>query len=129
MCVPFFAAMFSGARFSPLEPSLSPGDLQQMLKIVRPKFMFVDASSVELVEKALETSGLEIRLVCFGETKKHLSFSEFVEEKPEEEDFRPEAIESDKETAVILYSSGTTGLPKGIKLSHRTLLNKAHQVP
>lgn len=37
------------------------------------------------------------------------------------DDFLPEKFDSYYQTAVVLCSSGTTGLPKGVKLSHANL--------
>jgi long-chain acyl-CoA synthetase len=42
-------------------------------------------------------------------------------------DFRPEPVEPD-ETAVLIYSGGTTGVAKGIMLSHYNFVANAHQI-
>lgn len=42
-------------------------------------------------------------------------------------DFRPEAVEPD-DMAVLIYSGGTTGVAKGIMLSHYNFVANAHQV-
>jgi long-chain acyl-CoA synthetase len=42
-------------------------------------------------------------------------------------DFRPESVDVD-ETAVLIYSGGTTGIAKGIMLSHFALVANTHQV-
>lgn len=41
--------------------------------------------------------------------------------------FQPEPVDPD-ETAVLIYSGGTTGLAKGIMLSHLNLVANAHQI-
>lgn len=85
----------------------------------------MEPQSVELIENALRKNNVEIEVVVLGETKKHTEFAKFLEEKGGEEEFRPAEVESDDCTAVILCSSGTTGFPKGIELSHHVLLNHA----
>ncbi len=43
-------------------------------------------------------------------------------------DAEPVAIDPEKDLAVLPYSSGTTGLPKGVMLTHRNLCSNVRQV-
>lgn len=57
------------------------------------------------------------------------SINEFIEEqlgnnKISPENFKPVTDDPDKLTAFILCSSGTTGLPKGVMISHKNVATK-----
>jgi long-chain acyl-CoA synthetase len=56
----------------------------------------------------------------------YMDFKALLAEAPPS-DFRPEAVDSD-EMAVLIYSGGTTGIAKGIMLSHFNLVANAHQL-
>lgn len=61
----------------------------------------------------------------FGASDKHTKFADFLQFKDEEEEFIPEPVSDIHDTAVIFFSSGTTGYPKGIKTSHYALICQA----
>lgn len=85
--------------------------------------IFVVPEAVDLISSALEEASLHADLIVFGETEEHIPFSVFVEEKGEEEEnFVPAQVTSNQETAVVFFSSGTTGYPKGICVSHYALV-------
>ncbi|KAF2884761.1 hypothetical protein ILUMI_21415, partial [Ignelater luminosus] len=122
--VPYFAALFIGAKVSALDPSLSVKDTVHLLKQVTPKMIFATPESVPLMEESSQEVSGDIEIVVFGKTDKHTNFSEFLLPKPEEDQFKPTEPKSLFDTALIFFSSGTTGLPKGICINHYTLLGQ-----
>lgn len=121
--VPLYAAFFLGAIPASLYPTLSLRDTVVLIRQVKPRILFVSEEAVTLIEDALKEIGHEAEVVVFGESDRHAKFSVFLEEKEGEEDFTPEKEIDDMDTAIIFFSSGTTGLPKGICLTHYGLLN------
>lgn len=124
--IPLYATLFLGAIPASLDPTLSLIDTTHLIKQVKPKMFFVSEGAVKLIEDALRKANLEAEIVVFGESEKHLKFSNFVEEKEGEGGFRPAEDIDDMDVGVVFFSSGTTGLPKGICLSHFGLLNNIH---
>lgn len=122
-CVPFIASVFIGATVASLDPSQSIKDIAYLLGIVKPKLIFVVPEAVELIVCAMEEVSMRADLIVFGETDEYIPFSDFLLENLEEEEtFQPARITSNQETAVVFFSSGTTGYPKGICVSHYALV-------
>lgn len=92
------------------------------MKLVSPRFVFCTPESVKMMENAIAENGLTSEIIVFGNTTKYTSFSEFVQETGTEDQFEPVIVDDLFETAVIFFSSGTTGLPKGICTTHYGLL-------
>ncbi|KAJ8969659.1 hypothetical protein NQ317_004889, partial [Molorchus minor] len=126
-CVPLAASCFIGAIPANFDPDLSHLDTIHLLKLVQPKILFVSTQSLPLMEKCLIEANVATELVVFGTSKKYSQFSEYLEPRDQETNFRVTPIYDDRETAVILFSSGTTGLPKGICLSHYSLVTQARE--
>lgn len=89
---------------------------------MKPKLIFCIPQSVELLEQVIKETNQNCKLVVFGETSKHLPFKNFLRPRPEEKDFEPKIADDMFDTAFILFSSGTTGLPKAVCLTHYGVL-------
>lgn len=85
--------------------------------------LFVSEEAVQLIEESLKMANLEADIVVFGDSDRYGKFSVFVEEKEGEAVFQPKGDIDDMDACVVFFSSGTTGLPKGISLTHYGLLN------
>ncbi|KAH0818935.1 hypothetical protein GEV33_003856 [Tenebrio molitor] len=122
--VPYIATQFLGARIASIDPSFSPQEMTHLLKQVQPKILFVIPKSAATIEKILQDISLDSEIVVFGTSTKHTEFSHFVRPHEKEEEFQPVEVENLKDTAAVYFSSGTTGLPKGICINHYSFVNQ-----
>ena len=120
----FWACMQLGVIFIPVNASLAEIIMEGLIEKYSPKVIFL-AHDTPFREK------LNDKIVLFdngyeAEAKQlptgSLSFSEWLKESLETEDL-PEIDEND--LAVILHTSGSTGVPKGVKLAHGQLFQSA----
>ncbi|KAF5272634.1 hypothetical protein FQR65_LT04875 [Abscondita terminalis] len=121
-CVPHISAMFLGAKIAGFDPSLSVRDAVHLFKIAMPKLVFVGEESVALMEDVIREVGSATIVVVFGATDKHVPFSEISQPSSEESTFQPIIVKSIKDVAIIIFSSGTSGLPKGVCHTHHSVL-------
>ncbi|KAB0793571.1 hypothetical protein PPYR_13191 [Photinus pyralis] len=124
-CVPIIAALFVGAVPACLDPLWPKPEITRVLNLVKPKIVFVDQALIEVVEDALSQTNADATTVTFGDSEKYAEFKHFVAEKPDV-DFHPYETSDNRETACVFFSSGSTGFPQGISLSHRALLGQAN---
>ncbi|KAF2885985.1 hypothetical protein ILUMI_20187 [Ignelater luminosus] len=126
--IPFYASFFIGAISASIDPKLPQSDIVHLLKLVSPKMIFVIPESIEVIEETLQELNMNAQIVVIGKTNKYLSFSEFLLPHPEENKFIPYEVTNLKDTSVIVFSSGSTGLPKGVCLTHYGLLGLLYQL-
>lgn len=124
-CVPLIASLFLGVKPACLDPLLSRADIIHLIKQVPPRMAFVGPEAIELMEEAIAEANVDTKIVIFGPSDKHTEFLQFATAKMDPS-FAPVELEDNKETAIVFFSSGTTGLPKGICLSHYAILGQAY---
>ncbi|KAJ8939528.1 hypothetical protein NQ314_011095, partial [Rhamnusium bicolor] len=115
--VPFLACTFLGIPVASLDPSLSLMDTTHLIREVKPKILFIVPEALNLIEASLEETGVEAEIIIFGKSDKYTEFTDFLQPNDAEKDFIPEPAMNIQETAVIFFSSGSTGMPKGIMAS------------
>lgn len=122
LSVALIAGYFVGAKQANTDPRISLTDTIFLLKQVKPKIIFVCPQGLKLIEEASKNLENKPEIITFEKNETYPSFSDFLKESPEEKDFQPIDVKDVNETAAIFFSSGTTGLPKGICLNHKSLL-------
>ncbi|KAF2886957.1 hypothetical protein ILUMI_19216, partial [Ignelater luminosus] len=124
--VPTISSLFIGIKPVPLDPNLSLNDTIYLLKQINPKIVFVAPEAVELMENAVKELTGNVEIVVFGETDQYTPFSEFLRPKEEENSFEPVSPEDLKETALMFFSSGTSGFPKCVCVSHFAFMKQIY---
>ncbi|KAK9719156.1 AMP-binding enzyme [Popillia japonica] len=116
--VPILGTLYINGISVTLDPTISLRDTTHLLKLIRPKMAFVEEASIELIESALKDSPIETEIVVMGNRGRYSNYAEFLQPKAEEDTFVPKNVDDIKRTGIMFFSSGTTGLPKAIEISH-----------
>ncbi|XP_073950378.1 luciferin 4-monooxygenase isoform X1 [Choristoneura fumiferana] len=116
------AIMYCGAVLCTLNVTYSPGEITHILKITKPKIIFTSPITAQNISDCSEGSSVE-KIVIFGdyEVVPGVMFNELVKETAKVEDFTLADV-GIMDTLAVMCSSGTTGLPKGVELTHINFL-------
>jgi acyl-CoA synthetase (AMP-forming)/AMP-acid ligase II len=122
--IAYHAATLAGGIPTLLNPSYREREIRYQLENSGATFLITDAALIENINLA----GLSLRHVYATRTP-GAGCEEFASLLKQNSSRLPEPVEgSQKSIAALPYSSGTTGLPKGVMLSHHNLVANVYQV-
>jgi 2-furoate---CoA ligase len=108
----YWAAQWMGARFVPLNFRLGADEVRYCVQDAEASLVVFDAGSQEAAQAC---RGDGVTLLDIGETGAADATLAELDAEP-----HPGALDLDEhETSLMLYTSGTTGKPKGVPRSHR----------
>lgn len=93
-------------------------DLTHCLRQSTPKIIFCEKELETAIEAAVKTAGITTEIVIFGESDGNTLFSQFLVERGPEHSFEIYQVIDVKSTSCLLFSSGTSGLPKAVCVTH-----------
>jgi len=117
--IAFFGALKAGIPFSPANPQYQARELAHQLTDSGAKAIVTHESLRDTVDETLEKTGLDLLVITVGDGREgDVPF--------EEVDGNPLCVDRQKDdVATQLYTSGTTGKPKGVLSTHGNLRAQA----
>lgn len=113
----YLACLRAGLVYHPLNMAYKSGELEYFLGNAEPSIVVCDPRNENMIRSLAESSGVG-RLLTLGADGQGTLPDDAARHA---ESFHTVPREAD-DLAALLYSSGTTGVPKGIMLTHRNLL-------
>jgi len=120
----YHAAFLGAGVINPLNLRLAPKELEYILADSETKVCFTDQFFAPIIDKVRAAVGIEhVVMIGDGDAPHDVGYEELlasatpvIPDEPEEDD-----------AAILMYTGGTTGLPKGVLLDHRAeMLNLYH---
>lgn len=110
----FFGVVYSGNFYCPIDEAMPVERMQKIMDTLKPKLIIADEKNMEMAEE------FGIPVISY--------------EKAIEEDDNVRALEQvkaamlDTDPLYVLFTSGSTGFPKGVLISHRAIIDSAEWI-
>lgn len=116
--IAYFGAIASGNVAVPVNCRLSPAEVGYILSDCSAPVVVTTKEQWEKVSMSGQAPGVAVWILIDGEGSGATSFAHAIDREP----LAPSPAVSPDDVAVLLYTSGTTGFPKGAMISHRNTL-------
>lgn len=118
----YLACGKTGAVTVPLNYRLHPSDYTYILNNAEARLLILDLEFLD-VYRSIESNLEHVhQIMVIGQTEEYQAYEQLISESPSEE---PGAPVKEDDVFIQMYSSGTTGVPKGVLLTHRNVVATA----
>jgi 4-coumarate--CoA ligase len=118
-----FGTLWAGGVVCPLNHLYKVAELVSQLKSSRAKAVVTNNVCLEVAQQAARVAGLPLdRILVLGESDPKGGIRHFSDLQSSSVKIERASINPNDDLAFLVYSSGTTGLPKGVMLTHRNIV-------
>lgn len=118
-----YGLFFIGVPFHAIDCALSKDVAVRMWGKTRPKVIFCDESRIDIVMEVIRELNITSEVYTLNQHRRGVKrFDDLLQKLPNENEFYPSEITASSQTAAISNSSGSTGFPKAVTLSHSIIL-------
>ncbi|MFF8651006.1 4-coumarate--CoA ligase family protein [Streptomyces griseoluteus] len=121
----FYAATRAGATVTTAHPLHTPQELAKQLADSSARWLITVSPLLPTARRAAELAGGIREIFVCDQASGHRSLTELLATTAPEPDA---AVDPAEDIAVLPYSSGTTGTPKGVMLTHRQIATNLAQL-
>lgn len=126
----FLAASYLGAVATAANPFFTASEIGKQAKSSNTKLIITQQCYYDKVKYLLNNNDHKVVLVDSSiddNNNDHVHFSTLIIQEADENDHLPDAKIQPDDVVALPYSSGTTGLPKGVMLTHKGLVSSIAQ--
>ncbi|KAJ8687166.1 hypothetical protein QAD02_022960 [Eretmocerus hayati] len=129
--IPVLASLYIGATVTPWYHELPLATTEHFFSLTKPKVIFACKKSIDRLVQVAKNLGSDCKFVTYERFQEYTCLNDIIKEQSDEEVYSFEHNEPEdpsKQIAVIIFSSGTTGTPKGTMLPYHCLTNHRYEV-
>jgi acyl-CoA synthetase (AMP-forming)/AMP-acid ligase II len=124
-----FGALRVGGVICPLNFLYTVDELVSQLRSSKAKGLITNSACINVVREAALKVGLPLnRILLVGDADPKNTVPHFSSLRASSKIFQKVAINPKEDLAYLVYSSGTTGLPKGVMLTHANIVANSVQM-
>ncbi|KAM7361561.1 luciferin 4-monooxygenase isoform 1-T2 [Cochliomyia hominivorax] len=125
--VTLFASFIVNATVAPLNVTYSEREVHHALNLSKPKVIFASKTTIDRITKVAKSNAFVKKLVVFASNSPKsgvYSYNQLMTDKsiPSQATYDCLAADKKEDVALIVCSSGTTGMPKGVQLTQSNIL-------
>ncbi|MEV7341613.1 4-coumarate--CoA ligase family protein [Streptomyces sp. NPDC093544] len=121
----FYAATRAGASVTTVHPLATPEEFAKQLRDCAASWIVTVSPLLESARQAAELAGGVREIFVCDQAPGHRSLMDLLESEAPEPQIDIDPVE---DIAALPYSSGTTGIPKGVMLTHRSIATNLAQL-
>jgi PAS domain S-box-containing protein len=122
----FYGVIKAGGVITSINPLYSVAELTHQLRDSGARYLVCAPELLAKAQPAAARAGIE-ELFTLGDAARATGLSALIARGSDDQSIALPVIDPTADLAVLPYSSGTTGLPKGVMLTHRNLVTSVTQ--